>query len=79
MLNFKNLGYPGILVSIDDYYVLKSKLVVMETSIGNSNTDLWKFVTTQTLFYWIRSLVANRLALSGPEWAKLFTMYNSGT
>lgn len=72
-------GYPGILVSIDDFYILKSKLVVIETTIGNSNTALWKYVTPQTNFYWVRNLVANRLATSGPDWSKWFSLFNSGT
>ena len=57
---FSFSGYPGMLASIDDFYVLKSKLVVTETTISNSNTSLWKFVTPQTNFYWVRCLVANK-------------------
>jgi hypothetical protein len=72
-------SYPGTLLSIDDFYILNSGLVVIETTIGNANADLWKFVTPETLLYWVRNLVANRLANSGPEWAKLFSLHNSGT
>ena len=72
-------SYPGILLSIDDFYVINSKLVVLETTIGNSNTDLWKYVTAETNLYWVRNLVANRLANTGADWARLFSMYNSGT
>ena len=72
-------SYPGILVSIDDFYVLKSRLVVMETTIGNSNSDLWKYVTSSTNLYWIRCLVANRLAVNGDDWARWFSLHNSGT
>lgn len=72
-------SYPGILVSIDDFYVLNTHLVVMETTIGNANPDLWKYVKTDTILYWIRILAANRLAYTGVDWAKLFSLYNSGT
>lgn len=72
-------SYPGILVSIDDFYVLKSRLVVLETTIGNSNVDLWKYVTPFTNLYWVRNLVANRLSTNGTEWANWFSLYNSGT
>lgn len=43
------------------------------------NQSLWKFVTPQAVYYWIRNLVANRLAYTGQDWAKLFSLYNSGT
>lgn len=72
-------SYPGILVSIDDFYILKSQLVVTETTIGNSNKDLWKYVTTDSMLYWIRIMVANRLAYTGQDWASLFALHNSGT
>lgn len=72
-------SYPGILSSIDDFYVINSGLVVLETTIGNSNTDLWKFVTPETNLYWIRNLVSNRLSFTGVEWAKWFSLHNSGT
>ena len=72
-------SYPGFLVSVDDFYVLKSHLVVLETTIGNSNPDLWKYVTHETISYWVRNMVANRLSYTGPDWAKWFSLYNSGT
>ena len=72
-------SYPGILSSIDDFYVINSRLVVLETTIGNSNKDLWKYVTPQTNLYWVRNMVANRLSFTGADWAKWFSLYNSGT
>lgn len=54
-------------------------MVVLETTIGNSNPELWKYVTTETNLYWIRNQVANRLATNGANWAKWFSMHNSGT
>lgn len=72
-------SYPGTLTSIDDFYVLNTKLVVLETTIGNSNPDLWKYVTPQTNLYWVRNMIANRLSVTGADWAKWFSLYNSGT
>lgn len=72
-------SYPGTLLSVDDFYLTKSDLAIIETTIGNSNPDLWKYVTPETNLYWIRNLVANRLAFTGVDWAKLFTLHNSGT
>ncbi|KAL8560033.1 hypothetical protein ACOMHN_041503 [Nucella lapillus] len=72
-------SYPGTLMSGDDYYLLSSGLVSMETTIGNSNSSLWKYVTSSSVLEGIRSVVANRLAKSGAEWASIFSLYNSGT
>ncbi|XP_058249348.1 putative phospholipase B-like 2 [Hemibagrus wyckioides] len=73
-------SYPGSIFSGDDFYILSSGLVTMETTIGNSNSDLWKFVKPQaSVMEWLRNIVANRLARSGKEWADIFSQYNSGT
>lgn len=72
-------SYPGIIVSIDDFYVSSANMAIIETTIGNSNPDLWKFTTPKTNLYWIRVAIANRLAFTGPDWARTFALYNSGT
>ncbi|KAJ8414055.1 hypothetical protein AAFF_G00066530 [Aldrovandia affinis] len=73
-------SYPGSIFSGDDFYILSSGLVTMETTIGNSNPALWKFVTPKgTVMEWLRNIVANRLAESGEQWAAHFSKYNSGT
>jgi hypothetical protein len=87
-LNYKNIpansitlsSYPGVIYSIDDYYLLSSGLVVLETSIGNYNPDLWKFVVADKIvFEFIRNTVANRMAHNGKEWTQIFSAHNSGT
>nr|XP_055071788.1 putative phospholipase B-like 2 [Misgurnus anguillicaudatus] len=73
-------SYPGSIFSGDDFYILSSGLVTMETTIGNSNDDLWKFVKPQdAVMEWLRNIVANRLAEDGRAWADIFSSYNSGT
>lgn len=73
-------SYPGTIFSGDDFYILSSGLVTMETTIGNSNDDRWKFVKPQdAVMEWLRNIVANRLAENGRAWADIFSMYNSGT
>ncbi|RWS17237.1 putative phospholipase B-like 2 [Dinothrombium tinctorium] len=73
-------SYPGSLQSGDDFYVLSSGLVTLETTIGNGNRSLYKNIKADRIvFEWIRSIVANRLANSGKEWAEIFSEYNSGT
>lgn len=54
--------------------------VALETTIGNRNPKLWQFVYPKgSVLEWLRSMVANRLALNGPSWANVFKKFNSGT
>ncbi|XP_041348218.1 putative phospholipase B-like 2 [Gigantopelta aegis] len=72
-------SYPGTLMSGDDFYQIDSGLVSLETTIGNSNADRWKYVQFQSVLEGIRSQVANRLAVTGEQWASTFSNFNSGT
>jgi len=67
------------LLSIDDFYLLSSGLVVTETTNNIFNESLYVHVTTETVLSWIRTIVANRMATSGSEWTQIFAKYNSGT
>ncbi|XP_063769352.1 putative phospholipase B-like 2 isoform X2 [Pseudophryne corroboree] len=73
-------SYPGTIFSGDDFYQLSSGLVTLETTIGNSNPNLWKYIQPQnSVLEWLRNIVANRLATGGQEWVDIFKMFNSGT
>ncbi|XP_075070052.1 putative phospholipase B-like 2 [Mixophyes fleayi] len=73
-------SYPGTIFSGDDFYLLSSGLVTLETTIGNSNPDLWKYIQPQnSVLEWLRNIVANRLATGGQEWTDIFKKFNSGT
>uniref|UniRef100_A0A8C7PH00 Phospholipase B-like n=1 Tax=Oncorhynchus mykiss TaxID=8022 RepID=A0A8C7PH00_ONCMY len=73
-------SYPGSIFSGDDFYILSTGLVTLETTIGNSNPALWKFVQpTGAVMEWLRNIVANRLATTGKVWAEIFSKHNSGT
>ena len=73
-------SYPGLIYSGDDFYLISTGLAVTETTIGNSNKDLWKYVKPRgQLLEGVRTMVANRLAISGKQWVKLFAKRNSGT
>ncbi|GBM34367.1 Putative phospholipase B-like 2, partial [Araneus ventricosus] len=72
-------SYPGMIFSMDDFYIISSGLGAMETTIGNGNASLWKYVTTETILEWQRSIIANRLAKNGKQWVTLFSILNSGT
>lgn len=73
-------SYPGVLTSGDDFYVIASGLITLETTIGNGNASLWQYVQpVGQVAEGTRSMVANRLATSGRMWTQLFSKYNSGT
>lgn len=74
-------GYPGYLsYSSDDFYVLSSGLVTLETTIDNNNQTLAReFKEHKVVLEWLRNVLANRLAVDGPSWAALFSRYASGT
>ncbi|PNJ82548.1 putative phospholipase B-like 2 isoform X2 [Pongo abelii] len=73
-------SYPGTIFSCDDFYILGSGLVTLETTIGNKNPALWKYVQPRgCVLEWVRNIVANRLALDGATWADIFKRFNSGT
>ena len=72
-------SYAINLQSNDDFYNIGTGLAVMETTIGNNNASLLDRITFTSLPYYFRVQLANRLARSGEEWTKYFSMYNSGT
>ncbi|KAK7087796.1 putative phospholipase B-like 2 isoform X2 [Littorina saxatilis] len=72
-------GYPGTLVSTDDFYVLASSLVVTETTNPVLNDALYKLIRPESVLESVRITVANRLAEHGSDWSNTFSRYNSGT
>jgi len=52
----------------------------METTIGNSNNTLLKYIKPKdSVPEGIRTMVSNRLATGGREWSEIFQIFNSGT
>jgi len=72
-------SYPGMLESLDDFYMMDSGLVMIQTTNSIFNTTLYDLVVPQSLFAWQRVRLANALAHTGGEWAEYITNYNSGT
>lgn len=73
-------SYPAAFVSTDDFHVLDSGLVVMETSLSVFNTSIYTdAVSPKSLLSWMRVMVANRLATDAESWEYYFSQYNSGT
>jgi hypothetical protein len=73
-------GYPGQIVSGDDWYILSSKMAVQETTNGYFIDQLAiNYVKPNTVSEFLRVMTANFVAQSGAEWVSLFAYNNSGT
>ncbi|KAM3598434.1 uncharacterized protein V6R79_018022 [Siganus canaliculatus] len=72
-------SYPGFLVSLDDFYLLGSGLMMTQTTNNVFNSTLFDVITPSSLFAWQRVRLAHNLAHTGEEWAITFSKYNSGT
>ncbi|XP_064610891.1 putative phospholipase B-like 2 [Liolophura sinensis] len=73
-------SYPGTLISTDDFYIMSSGLVSLETTIDNDNSTLWQHVKSSgQVLEAIRTVVANRLSNTARDWANTFAKFNSGT
>uniref|UniRef100_UPI0037E95D85 phospholipase B-like 1 isoform X2 n=1 Tax=Semicossyphus pulcher TaxID=241346 RepID=UPI0037E95D85 len=72
-------SYPGFLVSLDDFYLLGSGLMMTQTTNNVFNSSLFNTITPKSLLAWQRVRLAHSLAHDGEEWARTFSMYNSGT
>lgn len=71
-------SYPGYMFSGDDFYLLSNNMVVQETTIGNHNISLNKYIKPDTVYIWMRNMVANRISSNGKEWCEIFKKYNNG-
>jgi hypothetical protein len=70
---------PGDLESKDDFYILSSNLVVIESSLNNYNPALFSNIKSDALPVWIRVNLANRIAENSEKWVEIFSKFNSGT
>lgn len=65
--------------SKEDYYVMDSGIVALETSLSTYNSTLFSLIKPESLLCWVRSVVASRLAYTAKEWVELFSLHSSGT
>ncbi|KAK7939974.1 hypothetical protein WMY93_003300 [Mugilogobius chulae] len=72
-------SYPGLLSSLDDFYLLGSGLLMTQTSISVFNSSLFSSLSPHSLLAWHRVRLANTLARTGQQWARVFSKFNSGT
>jgi hypothetical protein len=76
-------SWAGALSSMDDFYQTSTGLTVLETSIQVFNEQLWLDgevgQNPANLLYWIRAMVANRMATDARSWMDVFGRNNGGT
>nr|XP_039262472.1 phospholipase B-like 1 [Styela clava]XP_039262473.1 phospholipase B-like 1 [Styela clava] len=72
-------SYPGFLQSWDDFYILGSEMVILQTTNNIYNTSLYDLVTPKSLLAWHRVRAANLLASNGYDWGEIIKFHNSGT
>lgn len=74
-------SYPGYgLYSSDDFYIMSSGIVSIETTINNDNLTLAKeYASTEVVLEWARNVLANRLGSDSVSWCDIFSEYKSGT
>ena len=75
-------SYPGTLTSTDDFYMLNSKITILETTLEILDRELYMKASVSANGHvpnYIRISVANRIANTGKHWTELFKKNNSGT
>ena len=73
-------GYAALLVSVDDIWLMDTRLVVFETSLHTWNETLYDVhCRPESALNWVRVQVANMLATNGRAWTQHFTRENSFT
>eukprot|EP00698_Gefionella_okellyi_P003534 TRINITY_DN13325_c0_g1_i1.p1 TRINITY_DN13325_c0_g1~~TRINITY_DN13325_c0_g1_i1.p1 ORF type:complete len:531 (-),score=108.45 TRINITY_DN13325_c0_g1_i1:54-1646(-) len=73
-------GFPATLASTDDFWMTSQNLALLETTNDVFNTSLYANMKPDSgLMYWIRAIVASRMARSGLEWMQVFAEQNAGT
>lgn len=61
----------GKISSYDDFYINDQGLFILETTIGNFNEDLYKYIIPQNVFTWLRASLATWDSDSGKEWTEI--------
>ncbi|KAL4421804.1 hypothetical protein ABPG77_009610, partial [Micractinium sp. CCAP 211/92] len=72
-------SYPGELFSDDDFFLMDSGLVLLQTTNKIFNDELFERLDARSVLSWQRVRTANWLARDGQEWAALLDTHNSGT
>jgi len=76
-------SYPGCISSTDDYYIMDSGLLAMETTLEildpKARDDVEDFPKTPHLPDFMHTMILNRLSPSAAAWAGAYKVNNPGT
>ena len=73
-------GYPGVLVSVDDFYLTDQGMAIIETTLNVDNASMYVGnIVPESLLYWVRVTVVTRVTSNAKDWVTEFSRYNSGT
>jgi len=65
---------------MDDFWIMNSGLVVIETTVHTWNTTLYDlYCKPESVLSWIRVSAVNLIAKNGQDWVKYFNIANSYT
>ena len=67
-----------MLSSFDDFYIMDTELVMLQTSIAINNRRLHSKIIPHALSSWQRVRAANMMAAGGQDWSEIVAKYNSG-
>eukprot|EP00756_Hemistasia_phaeocysticola_P054117 Hpha_TRINITY_DN30061_c0_g1::TRINITY_DN30061_c0_g1_i1::g.21511::m.21511 len=72
-------GFPGNLVSTDDFYITSRGIMSLETSTDIYKLSCYAGLPSDRLLYWPRAMLANSRADTVESWAEYFAFENGGT
>eukprot|EP00944_MAST-04C_sp_MAST-4C-sp1_P010669 g10669.t1 len=73
-------SYAGMISSTDDWYITDTGLLILETTTNVEDENALSQINPKgSVVSWIRTMVANRLANNGRDWAEIYAQQNSGT
>ncbi|XP_020904137.1 phospholipase B-like 1 [Exaiptasia diaphana] len=78
-INMSFSSYPGLLSSLDDFYIMDSGLILLQTTNNVYNKTLYNTIRPQSLLAWHRVRLANLMTKTGKEWSDVISQFNSGT
>ena len=70
--------FPGYLNSLDDYYLMDTGIVMIQTTNNVFNMSLYDLVKPTSNLAWYRVRVAHMMSTGGKQWADVVGRYNSG-
>ncbi|KAJ6254833.1 phospholipase b-related [Anaeramoeba flamelloides] len=73
-------SYPGVIFSLDDFYITNKKLVVFETTYTIQNHSIYQeYLHEKTFLTFLRTVSICRMSSNGEEYVNYMKQVNSGT